>query len=88
MELAQTPNELGMRNRNQALRVERTLTQERNCDGNFESRSTDARGVWHQGHERAILIAGRDAKHQGWPHLGCKTKVDEPDFTPPWGSQA
>ena len=64
MELTETANELRMRNRDEALCVERALAEEGRRDCNFESRSTDAGGMGHERCKRArIFVAGRDAEH-------------------------
>lgn len=70
MELAETANELRMRNRDEALCVESALGEEGRGDRNLKARSTDAGGMGHERGERAIFVAGRDAQHQGRSHLG------------------
>jgi hypothetical protein len=88
MKLAEPANQLRMRNGHETLCVERALAQKRNRNSHFESRSADAGGVRHQRCESAILIARWHAEHQGRPYLGGEAQVNEPDVTPPWGSQA
>jgi len=88
MELAEPANQLRVGNGNETLCVERALAQERNRNSHFEPRSTDAGGMRHKCYERAILVAGWHAEHQGRSHLGCEAQVNEPDLTPPRGSQA
>ena len=58
MELAETANELCMRNRDEALCVERALVEEGRRDCNFKTRSTYAGGMGHERCERAIFVAG------------------------------
>jgi hypothetical protein len=88
MKLAETPDQLRMRNRNEALGVERTLAQERDRDSNFEPGATDTRGVGNERNERAIFVTSWHAHYQGRPYLGGEAQVNEPDLTPPRGSQA
>jgi hypothetical protein len=85
MELTETANELRVRNSDETLCIERALAEERRRDCDLESRSTDAGGMGHERCERAILVAGRDAEHQGRSDLGGKPQVNEPHFTPPGG---
>jgi hypothetical protein len=61
MELSEAADQLGMRNRNEALWIEGTLAKERNGDRNFKPGPAEARGVWHERDERAILGASRHA---------------------------
>jgi hypothetical protein len=88
MQLAEAPDQLRMGNRNEALGVERTLAQERDRDSNFEPGATDACGVGNERDERAIFVTGLHAHYQGRPHLGGEAQVNQPDLTPPRGSQA
>jgi hypothetical protein len=85
MKLAETSNELRVRNGNEALCVERALAQERNRNSHFEPGSTNARGVRDERDERAILVARWHAEHQGRPHLGGEAQVNEPHLTPTLG---
>jgi hypothetical protein len=88
MELAETADQFRVGDGNKALCVERALAQERNRNTHLESRATDASSVGDERDERAILVARWHAEDQGRPHLGGETQVNEPDLTPPRGSQA
>jgi hypothetical protein len=82
LEPAETPDQLCIGDRDQALSIEGAFTQKRNPYGNLETRAPKARRVGYQSRKGSVGVTGGHAEHQSRPNLGSQAEIHEPDLTP------
>lgn len=75
-------HQLGVRNRDEILRVEHTGTKHRNMDRDLKSGIAGAGRVRNEGHEGPVAVVSRDADGDRRPDVSRHAEIDEPYLAP------
>src|SRR5438876_5512725 len=76
------PHEASLTDRSEVLNIEGALLQAAQPKRNLEACPAHRGGVWNYCVKSALILHKGNAVNQGWPDLGCETKINLPDFTP------